>query len=188
MMLAMGSGSRDMTTRLPTGLYLRRASRTLSRLRRHWMIVFVAIPLLGARTSLGAQMTVWRSRASLPVPTAVESGLSGDRNLGFSCNTCMRATSHFQSSATAHTATSASGSASGHSRQFHVWVGVLTGVAVGTGTGLIVGHNQRKPCPQCDVERAFQALDYPVGLGVLGAVVGGVVGALWPVSHSDVPK
>ena len=71
-------------------------------------------------------------------------------------------------------------STSGHSTQYHVVVGMITGLAIGVGTGLIVGQHQPKRCSQCDVQGAFGPLVYPIELGVAGTLVGGVVGALWP--------
>ena len=66
------------------------------------------------------------------------------------------------------------------SRSYHVMLGTVSGLLVGTGIGLIIGHNRPQPCPSCDVQRALGPLDYPIRWGVAGAVAGAAIGAVWP--------
>jgi hypothetical protein len=71
----------------------------------------------------------------------------------------------------------------GHSRQSHVLVGLLGGLVVGTATGAIVGNDKAKHChaESCQVSAALgSGADIFVG-GLTGALLGAVVGAVWPV-------
>lgn len=72
------------------------------------------------------------------------------------------------------------GPESSRPRHQYVIAGIVSGLAVGTVVGLIVAHNQSKPCSQCDVQRAFQPVATTVVYGLCGAVLGGLAGALWP--------
>jgi hypothetical protein len=71
----------------------------------------------------------------------------------------------------------------GHSRQFHVVMGLLSGTAIGVAAGAVVGNQNAKRChaEACQVEAALGGLGDTVEGGLLGAALGVVVGAAWPV-------
>jgi len=72
----------------------------------------------------------------------------------------------------------------GHSRAFHVLIGLLGGGAIGAARGAIVANHNAKQChaESCQVEAALGGLDI-IADGLVGAAVGAGVGLLWPVNR-----
>lgn len=71
----------------------------------------------------------------------------------------------------------------GYSRQTHVVIGLISGLLVGASTGAIIGNSNAKRCrgESCQVSAALGS-GFDIVLGAAGgALLGIVVGALWPV-------
>jgi hypothetical protein len=77
-----------------------------------------------------------------------------------------------------------------HSRQSHILIGFVSGVAVGVATGAIVANQAAKRChaESCQVQAALGGLGDMIEGGFFGAVVGTTVGALWPVRRLSVAR
>jgi hypothetical protein len=66
----------------------------------------------------------------------------------------------------------------------HTAMGALAGLAVGAIAGYAIAANKANACHGGETCQRpyFEIVVYPVALGALGAVVGGVIGARW-VTH-----
>jgi hypothetical protein len=59
----------------------------------------------------------------------------------------------------------------------HTAVGALTGLAVGSTVGFLIGRNKDR---QCQEGPCFAAVAFGIEFGLLGGVVGGIIGSQWP--------
>jgi hypothetical protein len=66
-------------------------------------------------------------------------------------------------------------------RQVHILIGIASGLVVGATVEAIVLNDEAKRCHggSCEIQAADGLAIGMMGLG--GAVIGGIVGALWPV-------
>jgi hypothetical protein len=69
----------------------------------------------------------------------------------------------------------------GHSRQFHVVMGLLGGTALGIAAGAIVGTRNAGRCQSESCQGPFNGVSETIEGGLIGAALGVLVGVAWPV-------
>jgi hypothetical protein len=78
--------------------------------------------------------------------------------------------------------TTQAGAATGRSRKFHVVIGLVAGTAIGVKAGSVVASRNAERCGGGkDCGGPFHGVNEMLGGALIGAAVGVVVGAVWPV-------
>jgi hypothetical protein len=78
--------------------------------------------------------------------------------------------------------TTQAGATTGRSRKFHVVVGLVVGTAIGVYAGYVVADRNAERCVGGEAcQRPLSGVSEMLQGGLVGAALGGVVGAVWPV-------